>query len=454
MAFSANNPTLNNIPGVSLKTKTAFSVARTAQLTLLSVAWLVGLNVFLMAIVLSYYPATAVTPASGTVSIASHLTGTESSPPVVQIFSPTFGATATTTSVNFELAVWDHSGIDSIQSWIDYDTIISPTQHTFFILATSSSTATSGPTFGTTRTDVKVVRSLETGPHFIKFRVFDHAGNFSDTVWLALNVMNNIDISPPTAYWITPQGASTSTPSSTPPSVVSGAVPLTIKAFDNKALKNISVTVFSTSFFGVFSQLGSVNVPPTLAHSYEYNLFWDTTGYDVVATSTNFLTTITSTTTGATSTQPLLYNYRKAKYPNGIYYLQAAVRDAQNIIMSISMHPVVINNPDTDGDGQIDVLDNCRLVDNGPIVKDPGGNIQFNANSSVDNYGNICDGDYDNNGVVGSTDLNILRKAFGFNSLDSNYNPAVDYDGDGMIGGQDYNFLRRVFGKPPGPSGY
>ena len=98
MALS-NTGGFNIKSGVSIKTGTSFSLARTAQLTLLSVAWFVGLNSLLMGIVLSYYPALTTVNQGGAVSIASHLTGLETIPPIVSILYPAAGEVGTTTNV-------------------------------------------------------------------------------------------------------------------------------------------------------------------------------------------------------------------------------------------------------------------------------------------------------------------------------------------------------------------
>src|SRR3989344_8595995 len=110
MALS-NTGGFNIKSGVSIKTGTSFSLARTAQLTLLSVAWFVGLNSLLMGIVLSYYPALTTVNQGGAVSIASHLTGLETTPPVVSIIYPASGSTATSTTVTFHVTASDVSGI-------------------------------------------------------------------------------------------------------------------------------------------------------------------------------------------------------------------------------------------------------------------------------------------------------------------------------------------------------
>jgi hypothetical protein len=106
---------------------------------------------------------------------------------------------------------------------------------------------------------------------------------------------------------------------------------------------------------------------------------------------------------------------------------------------------------DSDDDGVPDVADNCRLVANGTLIPDSGGNSQSDADS--DGYGDICDADFNNNGVVDSNDASLLFNQFGNDSLDESFNPAVDMNGNGAIDSNDASRLFSAFGNPPGPSG-
>ena len=96
---------------------------------------------------------------------------------------------------------------------------------------------------------------------------------------------------------------------------------------------------------------------------------------------------------------------------------------------------------DIDGDGVCDSADNCVTVSN-PDQRDSNGN----------GYGDACDADYDNDGVVGLSDFNLFRSQFGKTSKDPSFDPQFDSNGDGVIGLADFNLLRSQFGKAPGPS--
>ncbi len=106
---------------------------------------------------------------------------------------------------------------------------------------------------------------------------------------------------------------------------------------------------------------------------------------------------------------------------------------------------------DSDEDGVPDETDNCVDRPNGPLLPDAGGISQ--RDSDRDGYGNLCDTDYDDDGLTGISDFNVLRAQFGKTEQDDGFDPAVDANGDGGIGLIDFNTLRSFFGEPPGPSG-
>ncbi|MFK8015830.1 MAG: Ig-like domain-containing protein [Gammaproteobacteria bacterium] len=92
---------------------------------------------------------------------------------------------------------------------------------------------------------------------------------------------------------------------------------------------------------------------------------------------------------------------------------------------------------DADGDGIVDELDNCVLVAN-PNQRDSNG----------DQYGNLCDADFNNDGIVSITDLGLFRIDF-FQSGDLD----TDLNGDNIVNVFDLGLLRTLFFSPPGPSG-
>lgn len=92
-----------------------------------------------------------------------------------------------------------------------------------------------------------------------------------------------------------------------------------------------------------------------------------------------------------------------------------------------------------------DNADNCILRANGPLIPDAGGSIQLDTDG--DNFGNICDPDFDINLIVNAADLAIFKSVF-FTS-----NPDADLNGDGIVNAGDLAILESLFFQPPGPNG-
>ena len=106
---------------------------------------------------------------------------------------------------------------------------------------------------------------------------------------------------------------------------------------------------------------------------------------------------------------------------------------------------------DTDLDGVEDNLDNCIEAPNGPLILDAGGNSQLDTND--DGYGNICDGDLNNDGDTNTLDLNLYRLAHRTEPGDPNYNPDADFNGDGPVNSLDLIIYNQdLHRQPPGPS--
>jgi subtilisin family serine protease len=100
---------------------------------------------------------------------------------------------------------------------------------------------------------------------------------------------------------------------------------------------------------------------------------------------------------------------------------------------------------DIDLDGIDDIFDNCIGVPNGPNILDAGGNSQLDTNA--DGYGNVCDADLNNDGVVNGLDVGAFTAEFG------TAGPDADFNGDGVVNGLDVGVFVNSFGTAPGPSG-
>ena len=129
---------------------------------------------------------------------------------------------------------------------------------------------------------------------------------------------------------------------------------------------------------------------------------------------------------------------------DGSYTVTLTVVDDEGAVSAPVQTSAVIE-PDQDGDGIADSQDNCILVANGPLIPDAGGNSQLDTDG--DNYGNICDPDFNNDLIVGSADLAYFKTKFFSND------PDADLNGSGVVNAADLVILRSFFFQPPGPSG-
>jgi hypothetical protein len=126
---------------------------------------------------------------------------------------------------------------------------------------------------------------------------------------------------------------------------------------------------------------------------------------------------------------------------NGVYlYVDRAdnklkYRDASGVVRVIATTAATPPPADQDGDGIPDASDNCTLVANPD---------QFDGDG--DGYGNLCDGDLNNDGNTDEQDT-IL-----FQSLSGSSNPVADLNHDGVVNAKDTAIFRQLLGRPPGPA--
>jgi len=97
---------------------------------------------------------------------------------------------------------------------------------------------------------------------------------------------------------------------------------------------------------------------------------------------------------------------------------------------------------DSDSDGVEDAFDNCTLKVNA-TQKDV----------DHDGCGDLCDGDFDQNGAAGIPDFTIFKAAFGFTTGQPGYNASADMDCNGGIGIPDFSLFKSEFTTTAGPSG-
>ena len=124
---------------------------------------------------------------------------------------------------------------------------------------------------------------------------------------------------------------------------------------------------------------------------------------------------------------------------NGVYsLLRASLTEAVNSPVNFAGTSGRVLDPaaDYDSDGYPDTQDNCLLAANAP-----------QRDTDADGYGNQCDADLNNDGVINFVDVGAMKSVF-FTA-----NADADLNGDGAVNFTDLGVLKdSVFGAP-GPSG-
>jgi hypothetical protein len=109
---------------------------------------------------------------------------------------------------------------------------------------------------------------------------------------------------------------------------------------------------------------------------------------------------------------------------------------------------------DVDGDTIPDVFDDCSSIANGPTA---GPNNQLDSDVVPDGFGNLCDGDFNNDGVVAGTDFGVFAFVFGIDcgaTVGAPSDCRADVNGDGVVAGTDFGVWGgTMFGNLMGPSG-
>lgn len=97
---------------------------------------------------------------------------------------------------------------------------------------------------------------------------------------------------------------------------------------------------------------------------------------------------------------------------------------------------------DTDTDGFQDNIDNCPAISNAS-----------QNDTDQDGFGNRCDPDADQNGLVGGTDFGTWKGSLGKGPGDAGYNEDIELDEppNALVGGTDFGIWKGFLGLAPGP---
>ena len=115
-----------------------------------------------------------------------------------------------------------------------------------------------------------------------------------------------------------------------------------------------------------------------------------------------------------------------------------ALACALAVAFGLSMGSFAGSVADADGDGIPDTYDNCITLPNGPT----GGTCSTNNDSDTDGYGNICDGDLNNDGAPGFDDLTEILNNIGNGAAPAEY----DLNCDGAPGFDDLTYVLNNIG--------
>jgi hypothetical protein len=83
------------------------------------------------------------------------------------------------------------------------------------------------------------------------------------------------------------------------------------------------------------------------------------------------------------------------------------------------------------------------------IIDSNSGNDDNSSLAGDQHYGNVCDPDFDNDGLVTLRDFSVWRQYF--RQLSPPAPEYVDLDGNGFIGLSDFSIWRRYYRSSPGP---
>ena len=167
-------------------------------------------------------------------------------------------------------------------------------------------------------------------------------------------------------------------------------------------------------------------------------------------TTITYITTWTGDTVGGQNLNAVAIDLDDFGIAPGVtfseFFVGMDVRSADgktrpSLSLAAALNSTAVSGEDSDGDGILDTDDNCIQHDN-PDQLDTDG----------DGYGNLCDGDLNNDGSTNTLDLNLYKAAHRTAVGDANYDVDADFNGDGLINTLDLNTYKGLHRLDPGPS--
>lgn len=113
-----------------------------------------------------------------------------------------------------------------------------------------------------------------------------------------------------------------------------------------------------------------------------------------------------------------------------------AIRISMLTVLLWSVSAIAQDVFDSDGDGIDDNSDNCTMTFN-PQQHDTDG----------DHKGNMCDADFNNDGIINALDLAIMQSRFFSDDREA------DLNGDRFVNFTDLNIMSAIYFQAPGPTG-
>ncbi len=168
-------------------------------------------------------------------------------------------------------------------------------------------------------------------------------------------------------------------------------------------------------------------------------------GYTPIVHGNSYIQTVTFDDNGPVAEALLTYS-QSSDPANPHYADQTALLSNKQWVRLPFSEQEILDDPnyttatisearDSDRDGLADDVDNCTLVSN-----------IDQTDTDADGYGNACDGDFNQDGMVNFPDLILFKAAF------ITPYPLYDLNGNGVVDIADYVILRELFFKAPGPA--